>query len=291
MTKRLKIKNGTVWPIDETCATMPENWNGWPENKRFAFVLSHDVDSQEGHDKALALMELERKLGFKSSFNFVPERYRLSQSTLNTIINSEFELCVHGLKHDGKLYWSEKIFKERAARINEYLKSWQSIGFTSPSMHRNLKWMHLLNIKHATSTFDTDPFEPQPDGIGTIFPFWVYEDIKNQYVELPYTLPQDFTVFILMEEKDNTIWKEKLNWIAEKGGMALLNSHPDYMQLSKNEKSKELYPVSFYEDFLTYVKSEYDGQYWHALPRDIFRFCAENKCAIDTYKGKSFNKK
>ena len=31
----------------------------------------------------------------------------------------------------------------------------------------------MLNIAYDASTFDTDPFEPQPDGVNTIFPFWV----------------------------------------------------------------------------------------------------------------------
>ena len=40
-------------------------------------------------------------------------------------------------------------------------------------MLHNLEWFHDLNVKYDSSTFDTDPFEPQPDGVGTIFPFWV----------------------------------------------------------------------------------------------------------------------
>ena len=40
-------------------------------------------------------------------------------------------------------------------------------------MLRNLDWLHDLTIAWDSSTFDTDPFEPQADGAGTIFPFWV----------------------------------------------------------------------------------------------------------------------
>jgi hypothetical protein len=38
------------------------------------------------------------------------------------------------------------------------------------------KCMQLAELEERLgfrSTFDTDPFEPQPDGMGTIFPFWV----------------------------------------------------------------------------------------------------------------------
>jgi hypothetical protein len=50
--------------------------------------------------------------------------------------------------------------------------------------------------------------------------------LPRGYVELPYPLPQDFTLFTVMREKDIDIWKKKLDWIVEKGGMALLITHP-----------------------------------------------------------------
>jgi len=51
----------------------PEDWPGWPEGKKFAFVLTHDVESKAGLGKCRPLMQLETELGFRSSFNFVPE--------------------------------------------------------------------------------------------------------------------------------------------------------------------------------------------------------------------------
>ena len=61
------------WPIGTTSHSVPEGWPGWPNGKSFAFVLSHDVESQKGLDRCPALAELEMNLGFRSSFNFVPE--------------------------------------------------------------------------------------------------------------------------------------------------------------------------------------------------------------------------
>ena len=138
-----------------------------------------------------------------------------------------FGIGVHGLKHDGKLFSSKKIFDERAPRINAYLKKWGTRGFTTPSMIRNHDWMHALDIDHCVSTFDTDPFEPQPDAVGTIFPFWVPNTSPSHgFVELPYTLPQDSTLFMILQEKTIDIWTQKLDWVAEKGGMVLLNTPP-----------------------------------------------------------------
>jgi hypothetical protein len=95
------------------------------------------------------------------------------------------------------------------------------------------------------------------------------------FIELPYTLPQDFTLFILMREKTIKVWKEKLDWIAEKGGMALLNTHPDYMNFDDRKCSGAEYPASYYEEFLQYVKNTYQDLYWHVLPREMACFCSD----------------
>src|SRR5690349_5652552 len=67
------------WPIDERAGTSPPNWPGWPDGKRFAFVLTHDIEGPRGIGRVERLMELDRAHGFKSSFNFVPEDgYRIA---------------------------------------------------------------------------------------------------------------------------------------------------------------------------------------------------------------------
>ena len=266
-------RNSSCWPIDESAYRLPLQWGGWPEDKKFAFVLIHDVDTLQGLPICQDLMRLEEKFGMRSSFNFVPERYQDMPSIRKLLVSRGFEIGVHGLKHDGKLFRSKRIFTKRAKRINQYLQDWKTSGFSSPSMHHNLAWMPMLNIQHATSTFDTDPFEPCPEGVRTIFPFWVKgAGLNHGYVELPYTLPQDFTLYILMQETDIRIWKRKLDWIAENNGMALLNTHPDYMKFNGGNCQLDQYPAARYEEFLNYVKDKYENQYWQALPSQIASF-------------------
>ena len=218
-------------------------------------------------------MNIEKKLNFRSSFYFVPEDYSVPPSLRQSLIESEFEVGIHGLKHDGKLFLNRQGFKIRARKINNYLKEWHAVGFASPSMLRNLEWTTDLDIEYGCSTFDTDPFEPQSDGMHTIFPFTVTNNItKRKYVELPYTLPQDHCLFVILKEKNNIIWKQKLDWIARNGGMALLNTHPDYMNFDGAPCTLEQYPVDFYIDLLEYVKTRYAGQYWHVRPYELARF-------------------
>ncbi len=139
-------------------------------------------------------------------------------------------------------------------------------------MHHNLEWIGELSIKYDLSTFDTDPFQPQADGVSTIFPFWVNgKNGRPGYVEIPYTLDQDFTLFILMQEDSPALWKKKLDWIVENGGMALVIVHPDYLNFN-NLSALEEFPVMYYVDFLKYVKSKYEGKYWNALPHEIAEY-------------------
>jgi hypothetical protein len=271
LRKRLLSKN--IWPIDERAGKQPKGWLGWPERKKFALVLTHDVETAIGQEKCFGLISLEQKMGFSSSFNFVPERYRVSPDLRRYLTNNGFEVGVHGLTHDGKLYASRKIFKKRAIKINHYLKEWGAVGFRSPAMHHNLDWIQDLNIIYDASTFDTDPFEPYSDGVGTIFPFRVSGSSPGPgFVELPYTLPQDSTLFVLFNERTIDIWKRKLDWVAKNGGMALMLTHPDYMSFNGTIQRSTEYPVQFYEQFLEYVKTRYDGAYWHVLPKDMALF-------------------
>lgn len=272
--KSKKYKN--VWPVLESAGNKPQGFPNWKDNKKFAFVLTHDVELQGGHVKCIELMNLEKNLGFRSSFNFVPERYNVSPEVRNELVQNGFEVGVHGLNHDGKLFSSKEVFSARAKKINEYLKQWSAVGFRAPAMHHNLEWQHELNVKYDLSTFDTDPFEPQADGVETIFPFFVKQIGSDKgYWEFPYTLVQDFTLLILMNES-NEIWKKKLDWIVEKGGMALLNVHPDYINFSNKPKNVEEFSVKHYEGFLKYVKSKYKNQYWNPLPKELAEYFDQN---------------
>ncbi len=63
---------------------------------------------------------------------------------------------------------------------------------------------------YDASTYDIDPFEPQGGGLGTIFPIIVSDvSTKRSYVELPYTLCQDFLLFCPAARKVNRHLEKK----------------------------------------------------------------------------------
>ena len=272
LAMRLRKQIGDVWPVMPGSEQPPKNWPGWPKDKKFALVLTHDVESKEGLSKCRLLMQLEQNLGFRSSFNFIPEgNYRVPAKLRQELTANGFEVGIHDLKHDGRLFTSRRKFNRRAARINRYAREWGASGFRSGFMLRNLDWLHDLDVQYDASTFDTDPFEPQPDGCHTIFPFWVPhpngDSSSEGYVELPYTLPQDSTLFLVLGETTPEIWMRKLDWIAEHGGMALVDVHPDYLSFNGSRQTATNYPVTLYEEFLSYVKARYSGEYLARSPQ------------------------
>lgn len=186
LVKRQRISNANVWPVFEPAGNPPDGWRGWPDGRQFAFVLTHDVESQTGLDRVKQLAEHEMSLGFRSSFNFIPEGpYQVPKELRQWLTDRGFEVGVHDHRHDGKLYQSKRRFRTSAERINFFLRDWNAVGFRSGFMLRNLGWIRGLDILYDASTFDTDPFEPQPEGANTIFPFWVTGDHRSGYVELP----------------------------------------------------------------------------------------------------------
>jgi hypothetical protein len=281
MRRRLAVRQraqaSSSWPINQSAGRAPQGWGGWPDGKAFAFVLTHDVEGPNGVTNCKAMADLEQSLGFKSCYNFIPQgSYRVSKELRDGLQQRGFEVGVHDLYHDGKLYHSKQKFTAHAAEINRYLKEWNAVGFRSGFMLRNLDWIQSLNIKYDASTFDTDPFEPQPDGVDTIFPYWV-EGGGRRYVELPYTLPQDSTLFLVLRETSIDIWKKKLDWIVAQGGMALVNVHPDYAAMGGQGVKGTTYPLDLYRQLLRYVTDRYPGQFWNPLPREIADFMEKSK--------------
>jgi hypothetical protein len=226
----------------------------WPRGHRFAFVLTHDVETAAGQAHVQRVADFETRLGFHSSFNFVPERYPLDRALLHELRERGFEVGVHGLRHDGKLFWSREVFTRRARRVNGYLKELGACGFRAPLTHRNPAWMQTLEITYDLSFFDTDPFEPISGGTMSIWPFTI-----GHFVELPYTLVQDHTLTEVVGETTPRIWLEKVDFIERYCGMALVNTHPDYLA--------DAVTWEMYTEFLQRMKAR--GGYWHALPRKV----------------------
>jgi len=227
--------------------------NFWPDAKRFAFVLTHDVEGPVGLSNIARVLEVERQHGLVSAWYFVAEDYEIPRGTFELIRSAGGEVGLHGLTHNGTLFRDRASFESQLPGIHRYLREWGAAGFRSPATHRNAAWMHEFGCLYDSSFPDTDPFEPQPGGCCSILPFFL-----RDLVELPITLLQDHTLFEILEQRTADVWISKVDWLVEHHGLVNVLVHPDYVDAHR---------LDVYGQLLAHLKGQAGG--WHALPREV----------------------
>jgi GT2 family glycosyltransferase/peptidoglycan/xylan/chitin deacetylase (PgdA/CDA1 family) len=226
----------------------------WPDDHRFAAILTHDVEGPKGVALVREIMAIEQRHGFRSCWNFVGDWYEIEEGLFGHVRAEGHEIGLHGIKHDCKLFESRANFDSELPEIHRKLHEWDVAGFRAPATHRNADWMEELGAAYDSSFPDTDPFEPLGGGCCSILPFFL-----GEMVELPITLVQDHTLWEILRRDNIDLWTEKSDWIAANGGLINLIVHPDY--LDRPER------LRMYEEFLVYLK-QLDGG-WNALPREV----------------------
>jgi peptidoglycan/xylan/chitin deacetylase (PgdA/CDA1 family) len=228
--------------------------NFWPERNRFAFVLTHDVEGPAGVANIPRLLEIERRHGLVSAWYFVAEDYPTDPELFEELRASGCEIGLHGITHRGSLFKDRSHFARQLPRIHRYLEAWRADGFRSPALHRNADWMAELGCRYDSSFPDTDPFEPQPGGCCSIWPYFL-----GDLVELPITVVQDHTLFEILRERSIDLWVTKSEWIIRHHGLINVIVHPDYALTDERLKR--------YEEFIAFLARQEGG--WHALPREV----------------------
>jgi hypothetical protein len=245
----------------------------WPNGHEWAFVLTHDVEHAEGFATAGRVIELERSHGLRSSWNLVPRRYETDPAFVSHLNQVGFEVGVHGVYHDGRDLESWSTWQRRLPLAQEAAERWNAVGFRSAASHRNPDWMRSLDFDYDSSWPDTDPFEPQRGGCCTWLPFF-----NGELVELPLTLRQDHTLFVILGEKDETAWVHKTDFLRACGGMAMIDTHPDYLC---DERI-----FSAYARFLGRYAG--DATAWQALPREVSAWWRRRDASWLEYDGSAW---
>lgn len=237
--------------------------NFWPERSRFAFILTHDIEGPRGVENIPRVLEIERQHGLKSSWNFVAEDYSIDPGLFPALREAGCEIGLHALHHDGRLFADRASFEAQLPRIHEVMREWEAVGFRSPATHRRSAWMPGLGCLYDSSFPDTDPFEPQPGGCCSIWPFFL-----GDLVELPITMVQDHTLFEILRETSIRRWVEKSEWLAGNHGLINVLVHPDYLLSDRR--------LDLYEQLLSHLTGLSGG--WHALPRDVAGWWRTRAC-------------
>ena len=228
----------------------------WPRSQRAALMLTHDVESAEGLRLAIEIADLEEERGFRSSFNIVGDEYPIDMGVVRELDSRGFEIGLHGLHHDRSLFSSRAEFERQLPGLRDAARNLGAVGFRSPSTHRVVEWLPELPVSYDCTMFHSDPYEPQPGGCCTLWPFRI-----GRIVELPYTLPQDHTLFTLLRERSAQTWLTLVDAIETRHGLIHCLSHPDPGYLGDRDKR------TLYVEFLDALAER--PHVWRALPRDV----------------------
>lgn len=264
-----------AWPLDDgvdrllglhaACLASRDGARGehtfgwfWPDGNGAALILSHDVETDEGVRLAVELADLEESLGFRSAFNF-GAWYDVDPGVLHELTSRGFEVGMHGLVHDRSLFASRAAFERALPELRALAGRLGAVGFRSPATHRVVPWLSELPVEYDGTIPHSDPYEPQPGGCCSIWPFFV-----GDVVELPYTVPQDHTLLTLLRHRDATLWIDAAASIERRHGLIHAVSHPDPGYLGDADKR------AIYAEFLTAMTER--GRVWHALPAEAARW-------------------
>lgn len=227
----------------------------WPRGKHAALILTHDVEGEEGFRGALELADLEEELGFRSCFN-VGAWYDIDPGFVRELTGRGFEIGLHSLHHDRSLFESRESFDSQLPGIAALRERLGADGFRSPATHRVFDWLGELPVSYDCTVPNSDPYEPQPGGCCSVWPFFI-----GPVVELPYTLTQDHTVFTLLGHRSPALWLEQADGVEREHGLIQCPAHPDPGYMGDRDKR------AYYAEFLR-AMAERD-HLWHALPRDV----------------------
>ena len=237
-------------------------WNG----KKYAYIVTHDVDTRKGLQRARCLKKLEEKYDVPSAWYIPSKRYKLNLETIKELANYG-EIGAHDTRHDGKLAQLPK--RKLIERLLEAKRTLERIarqpveGFRAPILQHN--FMIIQALEDAGYTYDTSiptwepkhPYTRKPHGIAT-----VYSLTLNGLTEIPVTLPQDHQLLHVSGLTPREVikkWLDMTSVVKNLGGLCTFLVHPDY-ELANMK-------LDLYEELVNTIAS--DSQAWITVPSKI----------------------
>lgn len=238
-------------------------YGGWPEGKRFAVALTHDVDTAEGYPQIPEFLAVEKAHGVTSCWNVVLRSCLRRLCVLDALAGAGHEIGLHGSSHDNRLAFLEpSAMRRRFEACEPICRAYQIRGFRSPSLCRT----NAL-FERIAERFDYDSSCPDTEsgtGCCTVFPFF-----RGRLLELPLSVPLDSALLArgYSPARILRVWREKIAWIRRVGGLAVVGVHPE-RHFSGNRGM-----LAAYDRLLDSLCA--DPQAWIARPRDVARWWRE----------------
>jgi peptidoglycan/xylan/chitin deacetylase (PgdA/CDA1 family) len=250
-----------AWPGDRR-APSP-----WPEGRRAAVTLTHDLDTAwildpRRRDLLREIVDTETALGFRGAWYVTGSRLdrRRHAAALEHLLGAGCELAPHGWKHDAKLdYLAPQDQEARMRRIEERFAGLEPRGIRTPWYARSPRLFEVLahHFAYDSSVPNSSAFfsARTHSGCCSVFPY----PASGALWELPLTLPtDDFADF----EAGYRGLRELAAAIVARRGVVVVTLHPEPHQ------SGNAAALAHYFEFLRDLARRFP-KLWSATPREI----------------------
>ncbi len=215
----------------------------WPDRKRWALVVTHDVDTVLGMGRIQAIADVEKSRGLRSCWYVTGEAGLARPDLLDAVAARGDEIGLHGDRHDlGLAYLKADEIEARLGGCLDRMEAWKIRGYRSPALLVSpaLSGVVARHFQYDSSVPDTDTASllGSRRGCGTLFPFRRPEGS----IELPLTLPLEDKLAAMGHSPREIlgIWRNKIETIRRIGGLAVLTTHAE-PHLGGSDRFLEVY--------------------------------------------------
>jgi hypothetical protein len=244
-----------------------------------SIIITHDIDSEKGLERASLLKEIEDDFGISSTWFVVSGEYPISSQTAKFLAEGTSEIGSHDTKHDGRLIHIKKQedlvkrLKSSREALEEKFEGKKVTSFRAPLLQFNSRIVSALEKAGYKDDFSLPCWEPvhpstmQGFGVESACQFEL-----NGVIEHPLTLFQDHQVLKVLginTSKAIRFWMEQLGVIRAFDGDVVFLIHPDYSFAEDLESYRKL--VEWISFLKTQEQVDMLAQHEHRQSSSTFR--------------------
>jgi hypothetical protein len=215
-----------------------------------SIIVTHDIDSEKGLERASALKKIEDDFGISSTWFVVAGEYSIPNQIARYLAEGYSEIGSHDMKHDGRLIHIKRQeelvnrLKNSKETLEQTFEGKKVTSFRAPLLQFNSRIISALERAGYESDFSLPCWEPvhpstmQGFGVESACQFEI-----NGVIEHPLTLFQDHQVLKVLgisTSKAIRFWMEQLGVIRAFDGDVVFLIHPDYSFADDLESYRKL---------------------------------------------------
>ncbi|MGB2984355.1 MAG: polysaccharide deacetylase family protein [Phycisphaerae bacterium] len=253
----------------------------WPDGKKYAVTLSHDIDTDycfRVPDMLTQVRETDERAGMRAAWMVVAKLAGVGKPVLDDLHAAGHEIGFHGTDHDHKLAFLPPVeMGRRIARASELIERYGTTGFRSPSYLRTPALYQAIDgiLEYDMSMHDATEgvcrSTSYNEGCSTCLPFFI---AGTDVLEIPTTVREDWHYDLLGLSDPFEVLRQQIKnteLIKARGGVASILSHPEPTATSDW--------LSTYAKLLDHLARDEDA--WMASPQEINRHWRRRQAVID----------